>query len=196
MCCSDAPFRRGLWSGRVRRSSFFALEPANPLTKGRSVSMKIRYFVVEGQRLRKGSQAQVERAWAGEKAWDASHGELDLRILTMLTDNSFGHVISFLLRVKTSDGWITQESTIQALWAALHWTSKSGEERGADPQIKHQLEGWPDDWRQQLAVAADLPLESIDFLGVGGPLPMSLQLDVPVREVVKILASTMPERSV
>lgn len=134
--------------------------------------MNLRYFVidVDGQ-LRRVPTAAAEAVWAGQ----ADAGELDvmlgseLKLVSALIDEDLNPVMIFFLRVDLDRGAITEESRLAALEAI---TAGQGR-RLADQRQRRQFEGWPDDWRRQLAVALDTPAASFTKLGLGGPLVLS-----------------------
>ena len=134
--------------------------------------MNLRYFVVdvEGQ-LRRVPGAAAEAVWAGE----ADAGDLDvilgseLKLVTALIDENLDPVMIFFLRVDLDRGTITEESRLAALEAI---TAGHGR-RLSDYRQRRQFEGWPDDWRRQLAVALDTPAAALHKLGLGGPLVLS-----------------------
>ena len=145
--------------------------------------MTLRYFVVDvdGQ-LRRVPAAAAEAVWAGH----ADAGELDamlgseLKLVTTLIDDGLNPVMTFFLRVELDRGRITEESRIAALEAI---TAGHGR-RLSDPAQRRQFEGWPDDWRRQLAVALDTPAAHFTKLGLGGPLVLSEMWGVPMGTVM------------
>ena len=134
--------------------------------------MTLRYFVVDvdGQ-LRRVPTAAAEAVWTGE----ADAGDLDvmlgseLKLLSALIDENLDPVMVFFLRVDLDRGAITEESRLAALEAI---TAGHGR-RLSDPRQRRQFEGWPTDWRRQLAVALDTPAADLTKLGLGGPLVIS-----------------------
>ena len=145
--------------------------------------MTLRYFVVDvdGQ-LRRVPPEAAEAVWAGQE--DA--GELDvmlgseLKLVTALIDDGLDPVMTFFLRADLDRGAITEESRIAALEAV---TAGHGR-RLSDPLQRRQFEGWPDDWRRQLAVALDTPAKRFTKLGLGGPLVLSEMWGVPMGTVM------------
>ena len=145
--------------------------------------MTLRYFVVDvdGQ-LRRVPAAAAEAVWAGH----ADAGELDamlgseLKLVSALIDDDLNPLKVFFLRVDLDRGRITEESRIAALEAI---TAGHGR-RLSHPLQRRQFEGWPTDWRRQLAVALDTPAERFTELGLGGPLVLSEMWGVPLGTVM------------
>ena len=145
--------------------------------------MTLRYFVVDvdGQLRRVPSEA-AEAVWAGHADagdFDAMLGS-ELKLVTALIDDDLNPVMTFFLRVELDRGRITEESRIAALEAI---TAGHGR-RLSDPAQRRQFEGWPDDWRRQLAVALDTPAKQFTKLGLGGPLVLSEMWGVPMGTVM------------
>ena len=145
--------------------------------------MTLRYFVVDvdGQ-LRRVPTEAAEAVWAGH----ADAGDLDvilgseLKLVSTLIDENLDPVMTFFLRVDLDRGAITEESRIAALEAI---TAGHGR-RLSHPLQRRQFEGWPTDWRRQLAVALDTPAEKFTDLGLGGPLVISELWGVPLETVM------------
>ena len=145
--------------------------------------MMLRYFVVDVDgELRRVPTAAAEAVWAGH----ADAGELDvilgseLKLISALIDENLDPVMAFFLRVDLDRGAITEESRIAALEAI---TAGHGR-RLSDPAQRRQFEGWPPDWRRQLAVALDTPAAHFTRLGLGGPLVLSEMWGVPLETVM------------
>ncbi|NNJ24049.1 hypothetical protein [Alienimonas chondri] len=134
--------------------------------------MNLRYFVVdvEGQ-LRRVPTTAAEAVWGGEADADDLDVVLgsELKLVTAVIDENLDPVMIFFLRVELDRGAITEESRLAAVEAI---TAGHGR-RLSDPRQRRQFEGWPDDWRRQLAVALDAPAASFTKLGLGGPLALS-----------------------
>ena len=134
--------------------------------------MHLRYFVtdVEGQ-LRRVPAAAAEAVWSGQ----ADAADLDvmlggeLRLVTALIDEDLNPVMTFFLKLDVDGGRITEDSRLSALESI---TAAHGR-RLANPDQRRQFQGWPRDWRRQLAVALDVPAARLTKLGLGGPLVMS-----------------------
>ena len=145
--------------------------------------MTLRYFVVDvdGQLVRVPTAA-AEAVWGGQ----ADAGDLDvilgseLKLISSLIDEDLNPVMTFFLRVDLDRGAITEESRMALLEAI---TADHGR-RLSDPRQRRQFEGWPDDWRRQLAVALDVPAAQLVKLGIGGPLILSDLWDVPLSTVM------------
>ena len=159
-----------------------AARPARP-TPTATPPMTLRYFVVDVDgELRRVPPAAAEAVWAGH----ADAGELDailgseLKLATVLVDDDLNPVMTFFLRVDLDRGRITEESRIAALEAI---TAGHGR-RLSDPAQKRQFQGWPPDWRRQLAVALDTPAAHLTKLGLGGPLVLSEMWGVPLETVM------------
>ena len=146
--------------------------------------MLLRYFVadVDGQ-LRRVPAEAAEALWAGE----ADAGDLDvmlggdLRLATVLVDEeTLDPVMTFFLAVDLHGGRISEESRV----AALESITAGRGRRLSDPSQRRQFQGWPTDWRRQLAVALDVPAAGLTKLGLGGPLVLSDLWGVPLGTVM------------
>ena len=134
--------------------------------------MTLRYFVVDVDgTLVRVPTAAAEAVWGGQ----ADAGELDvilgseLKLISVLLDADLNPVMTFFMRVDLDRGAITEESRMAVLEAI---TAGHGR-RLSDPRQRRQFEGWPDDWRRQLAVAVDTPVAKLTEFGIGGPLILS-----------------------
>ena len=145
--------------------------------------MTLRYFVVDvdGQ-LRRVPGEAAEAVWAGR----ADAGDLDamlgseLKLVSVLVDENLNPLMTSFLRVELDRGRITEESRIAALEAI---TAGHGR-RLSDPAQRRQFEGWPTDWRRQLAVALDTPAAHFTKLQLGGPLVLSEMWGVSLETVM------------
>ena len=145
--------------------------------------MRLRYFVADGDRLRRTPQAVVEDLWtARRKATELKFPPGDeLLIFTVLCDNDLHPKICYFLRLELTDGTITEASRRCALRAV-----QEGNLRNLDhPSVLYQLSGWPSDWQQQLAVALDVPARELNKIGIGGPLPISSILGLSLKESLR-----------
>lgn len=135
--------------------------------------MFLRYLIVDsiGQ-FRLVDSSPVEDVWTGRRHADVLGHAIgdELRLVTVIcTDEDLAPRKCFFLRAKLKDGRITDESRYDA------YDSMTEHSRGTyDILAKdHQLDGWPDDWHQQLAVALDVPVVELRRIGIGGPLLMA-----------------------
>jgi hypothetical protein len=134
--------------------------------------MQIRYFVVDAhQQLFQARKKTVEGLWRGRlTAADLGCPVGDeLRLITVVCNEKLLPRMTFFLRVDLEDGRPTDRSRIEAYEAMTHSSGR----RYDHPTAKKQFEGWPNDWRTQLAVALDVPIGQLQRVGLGGPLPMS-----------------------
>ena len=154
--------------------------------------MTLRYFVadVEGQ-LRRVPTAAAEAVWAGQA--DACDLDVilgsELKLITVLVDGNLDPALIFFLRVDLDRGTITEESRFAAVEAI---TAGHGR-RLSDPRQRRQFEGWPEDWRRQLAVALDTPAAKLTELGLGGPLVLSDQWGVSLETVMAYFENAASE---
>jgi len=153
--------------------------------------MLVRYFAIDGSdQLQTVGQARMEQAWSRKCPWDDSHGQRPLGIITILFDNDLLPRKVFHLRVMIAKGWITAASILAAQYAWIEMTPLPRIEETPSPQdigprsVAFQVGGWPYDLYQQLAVIADVAVDQLPGLELGGPLLMARQLRVPVREAM------------
>ena len=140
----------------------------------------VRYFVLVDDRLEKVSQQRVFDAWNGQP-WDKSRGDREVRLLeAVFTDAGKLFRVDFV-RLTTHDGRITQEARQRAARA---------KQSGAEVDFAYHADGWPADWRQQIMVALDSPLTEVVF-GLGGLLGVSLQLGIPVLDLLRQYGSAL-----
>jgi hypothetical protein len=135
--------------------------------------MFLRYLLVDSMgQFRLVDSSPVEDVWTGRRDSEAlghSIGD-ELRLVTVVcNDEDLAPRKCFFLRAKLKDGRITNESRYDA------YDSMTEHSRGTYDILAedHQLDGWPDDWHQQLAVALDVPVVELRRIGIGGPLLMA-----------------------
>jgi hypothetical protein len=114
----------------------------------------------------------VEDVWAGRSGTDVlGHpiGDELLLVTVLCNEDDLAPRKCFFLRIKLEDGRITDTSRFDA------YDSMTEHSRGTYDILAddHQLDGWPDDWYQQLAVALDVPIAELRRVGIGGPLLMA-----------------------
>jgi hypothetical protein len=114
----------------------------------------------------------IEDVWAGRRDVHALGHPIgdELRLVTVLCDDDdLTPRKCFFLRTKVEDGRITDTSRFDA------YDSMTEHSRGTYDILAedHQLDGWPDNWHQQLAVALDVPVAKLRRVGIGGPLLMA-----------------------
>lgn len=146
--------------------------------------MRLRYFVVDRWgKLCRVPQAALEGLWTGQRPASALACDLgrDLRLVTLLCDDELQPHACYLLRASLAHDAITNESKLQACEAVLENLA----DEPARAEIAHQLSGWPRDWRQQLAVAADVVPSELPAVGIGGPLLISSLLNLSVKSSLR-----------
>ncbi|MFG0333493.1 MAG: hypothetical protein ACF8TS_09040 [Maioricimonas sp. JB049] len=129
----------------------------------------------------------VEAVWDGEAAVSSLPVPLDdeLRLAFVLCDADQQPAMTFFLRLKVTNDAIDRDSRMAALRALTEHQGR----RYDSADARYQLEGWPTDWRTQLAVALDVPAREFRRLGIGGPLLMSELWGVPVEQIVAYFES-------
>ncbi|MEW4531410.1 hypothetical protein [Maioricimonas sp. JC845] len=129
----------------------------------------------------------VEAVWAGEEPVSSLPVPIggELRLAFVLCDADQQPAMTFFLRLQVCDDAIDRDSRIAALRALTEHQGR----RYDSPDARYQLEGWPTDWRTQLAVALDVPARQFRRLGIGGPLLMSELWGVPVEQIVAYFES-------
>ena len=146
--------------------------------------MKVRYYTLEDKKLKRAAQSKIEAAWFKGSAWDDSTDSRPLRIVTVTTTDEGEPVICHFTRVTVSDGHFTDKSISAAVDAMLTLAIPEQSEKDKK-KIALQVEGWPRDWRQQLAVAMDTPIAKLESFGIGGPLTLATSMDMSVRDVIR-----------
>jgi hypothetical protein len=147
--------------------------------------MKLRYFVVDGAGvLRRVSRADVAGLWEGARSAEdlGARGTCDLRLITVLCDANLNPSKLYLLRLPLTRGRFTAEDylTLRIFTCRDCVTRREVEE--------HHGAGWPSDLGRQLAVALDVPLDSLAVpLRVGGPLFVAAARGVSPQEAVRFL---------
>lgn len=145
--------------------------------------MDLTYFVVDrNQQLQKVSRDEVERLWRNETGAEGLPIDPDdeLQLVTALCDESLIPLVIWFVRLELSGGRITDQSRIAA-YEAMDTRKKR---RYDHPAARRQFTGWPSDWRQQLAVALDVPVADLQKVGIGGPLLMSELWGIPLERVL------------
>jgi hypothetical protein len=152
--------------------------------------MKLNFFYVESDRVRQAAQRRVVGAWERRRRWDKSPGTHDLKLITIVCDDSLHPVHVYLLTLSLRDGWITEESRRDAVALVVdeaRWGGGNKKRRAAwIASLKKHVQGMPSDMGGQLATALDVPLWELmkTPLAVGGPLPLSLQMECGVQELL------------
>ncbi len=146
--------------------------------------MNVSYFVVDSDsQLDRVPCDLLEALWKGSETTEALDCELgeELRLITVLTDHNLEPVFCYFVRLDLKSGKITDDSRIEAFEAM---TARHRRRKG-HPAARRQLEGWPTDWRPQLAVALDVPAAQLSKIGLGGPLLMSELWGLPLEKVIE-----------
>ena len=135
--------------------------------------MFLRYLVVDSmEQFRLVDSCAVEDVWNGRRDVEVLGHPIgnELRLVTVVcNDEDLVPRKCFFLRAKLEGGRITNASRFDA------YDSMTEHSRGTYDILAedHQLDGWPDDWYQQLAVALDVPVGELRRVGIGGPLLMA-----------------------
>lgn len=148
--------------------------------------MKLRYFIIDGQgQLLKVQQRKVAQLWDGHlRAQDLAGGlsGKELRLVSVVCDDHLLPKKVYLLRLPLMEGVFTEESRL-----TLHMFSRPDCVSPEDLR-HHHTEGWPRDFFQQLAVAMDVPVKSLNVpLGIGGPLLVAAARRLPLVEALAFL---------
>ena len=56
------------------------------------------------------------------------------------------------------------------------------------------VDGWPPDWREQLAQVLDVPLVALDHFSVGGPLAIAEGMGTSVRALLPMFRQAFADR--
>lgn len=158
--------------------------------------MRVRYFYEEDGRIRRISQAHMEGAWDGDRAWDASAGKKRIRVITVVCDDKLKPLHCFQFRVDVLDGKLTEESKSLAVRAAM---SLIPDPQTGEPPSEVSLEAeyhymdWPESLHRQLAVAMDCPISEVAVVGLGGPLIAARQIGLSVKRVLKYVPLMRPD---
>lgn len=146
--------------------------------------MKLDYYIVDEQgQFRRCSRSDVESLWQGNCRIGKINERLtdELQIVTVVRDEQLHPVMCFFSKLKLSDGQITDESKLE-LYEAITTRKKN---RYDHPASQRQFEGWPKNWRTQLAVALDVPVSQLHRVALGGPLPLSDLWGMSVDKIVE-----------
>jgi hypothetical protein len=106
-------------------------------------------------------------------------------------DDRLHPVHVYLLKLSLDNGWITEESrrdSVDLVTAEERWGGGNKKQRAVwIASIKKHVQDMPPDLASQIAMALDVPLCEVmnSPLGVGGPLPVSLQMGVSVPELLR-----------
>ena len=154
--------------------------------------MKLRFFFVDSDdKVQRADQRRVLAAWKRRKPWDGSTGEKALRLITVIDDDSTP-VHIYLLLLLLEDGWIREESRRESakfVVAEERWGGGTRKRRAAWIQARNaHYQAMPPDTVVQLAAALDIPVHKLVKevpLTIGGPLPVSLEMDVSVSELLQ-----------
>jgi hypothetical protein len=147
--------------------------------------MKLRYFVIDNQgRLHKARKSAVEALWEGTCRADVfgcQEGS-ELRLVSVVCDRKLIPQKVYLLRLPLTQGQFTQENylTLQIFTMPDCVTPQE--------VARHHGGGWPPDLLRQLAIAADVPLRSLEVpVRIGGPLLLAAALRVTPDEALRYL---------
>jgi hypothetical protein len=152
--------------------------------------MKLRFFHVESDIVQRADQSRVLAAWKRRKPWDQSIGEQILKLITVVVDRNQHPVHVYLLKLGLQDGWITEQSrreSVEFIVADERWGGGTRKRRAAwIAALKTHLRDLPPDMGTQVATALDIPVWELVKapLAIGGPLPVSLQMGVSVKELL------------
>jgi hypothetical protein len=147
--------------------------------------MKLRYFVVDDKgRLRRARRARVEDLWSGRCGADAlgCRDDAELRLVSVVCDKKLLPQKIYLLRVPLTAGRFTQENylTLQVYTMPDCVTPQE--------VAAYHGGGWPGNLLPQLAVAADVPLRSLEVpVRIGGPLLLAAALHVSPTQALRYL---------
>ena len=142
-----------------------------------SGNLRLNHFVVDVEdRIWRISAQTFETLWhdGGSTRNVVSDGQLvnvgeQLRHLTVLSDENWQPLVTFLLRVDLIEDRLRVADRYR-LYRALSGKIDGPLEKQL---VQHQLSGWPADWQSQLAVAMDVPSSQFKKVSIGGPLVMA-----------------------
>ena len=152
--------------------------------------MKLRFFHVESDIVHRANRSRVLGAWERRKPWDQSSGKQVLKLITVVCDDRLHPVHVYLMKLALDDGWITDESrrdSVELVTSEERWGGGNKKQRAAwIAALKDNIRDMPTDMATQVAVALDVSVSEVMKvpLGVGGPLPVSLQMGVSVPELL------------
>jgi hypothetical protein len=135
-------------------------------------------------------QERVEGAWLhwAEWEWDAKPEPCDLPILTVIYDQTHAMHGCYFLRVQVQNGYFVAESQRHACDVTTRVNLQRTQRQETDTEdSRRQTEGWPEDWREQLAYLMDVNEDSFEDFGVGGPLVLSMVAGVHPQEAAPLL---------
>jgi hypothetical protein len=153
--------------------------------------MKLRFFFVDpNNHVQQASQGRVLAAWKRRKPWDESTGTRDLRLITVVVDHNQHPVHVYMLKLGLEDSWITnvsRQESVKFIISNERWGGGTRRQRRAWIEtLKEFIQGMPADMGTQVAAALDVPVWQLlkAPLAVGGPLPVSLQMGISVKELL------------
>ena len=147
------------------------------------------FFSVESYSVQQANQRRVLGAWERRKPWDQSSGKQALKLITVVCDR-LHPVHIYLLKLSLDDGWITEESrrdSVRFITAAERWGGGTRKQRAVwVTALKEHVRAMPSDMSTQVAAAMEIPVWELMKapLGIGGPLPVSLDMGVSVNELL------------
>jgi hypothetical protein len=144
------------------------------------------FFTHEDGRLVKIESTDIEQAWYGNILFCPLKRSFCLPILTVVVPMNGAAAYAYFLRVRVEDGVITNESLREMQQAAKgqnqrirdNESRRVREQIGPSLQELDQLEGWPDDWQEQLRdllPGGNRKTWDVVEIGIGGPLLYSLE---------------------
>jgi len=149
------------------------------------------YFVAEAGQLHKISRDHMEAVWLGEVLWDFKKQDHDLRILSIVHDETKSIVACYFVRVSVVAGQITSESQHDARMAHLRQAMLSAHgDRNLLPDFVRQTAGFPQDWATQIAGALDVDVDRLHHWGVGGPLLTATGMGISTQKAARIHAES------
>jgi len=150
--------------------------------------MKLRFFHVESDIVHHANRSRVLGAWERRKPWDQSSGKQVLKLITVVCDDRLHPVHVYLMKLSLDDGWITDESrrnSVKFITAEERWGGGTRKQRAAwITALKEHVRDMPPS--PEIAAALDVPVWELMKvpLAIGGPLPLSLQMGIGVKELL------------
>src|SRR5208283_2299168 len=151
--------------------------------------MKLRFFHVESGIVQQANQRRVFGAWERRNPWDQSSGKQALKLITVVCDG-LHPVHIYLLKLPLDEGWITEEArrdSVRFITAAERWGGGTRKQHAVwITALKEHVRAMPSDMPTQVAAAMEIPVWELMKapLGIGGPLPVSLEMGVGVDELL------------